>query len=317
MINSDAKADSSSFKVLRKESRGRRSPLGVPGTAFSYGVLTDRNSACSTRHAARYFYIACFTFLSFRLLASLTGTAYADSAADDGKKLSAGSAVTTRIPKNISGLQLLKADISIAGSENDTKSKEQLRRIIEQVRSVEFKPQEQPPEPVIKPEKAPVTEPNETVPELPVQKQEPEQEAKSKLPYEPITDQTLQMLRALAQNPGKLENPLELGEIVFASGNVKEASICYREALRRKDPNDAGSSADRAWILFQIGNCLRNDDRPSAAKAYQQLIKEYPNSPWTQPAKARHDLIAWYLKDKPAELMKQVKSTPVQQDNVR
>lgn len=245
-------------------------------------------------------------------------TAYADSVTDDGKKLSTGSAITARIPKNINGLQLLKTDISIAGSEKDTKSKEQLRRLIEQVRSFELKPPKQAPEPVIVPEKAPIIEPNQTVPEVNVPKQEqPQQQTESKPLYEPITDQTLQMLRTLAKNPEKLKNPLELAEIVFASGNLKEASICYREALRRKDPNDAGSADDRAWIMFQIGNCLRNVDPPSAAKAYQQLITEYPNSPWTQPAKAQNDLIAWYLKDKPAELMKQFKNTPVQQDDVK
>jgi tetratricopeptide (TPR) repeat protein len=299
MKNKNAKANSSSFSVLRKESQGRRS---------AYSIATR-----GTQYAARFFYIACFTFLSFRLLASLMGTAYADSAVDDGNKLSPDSSIATRIPKNINGLQLLKADISINNSENDTKSKEQLKRIIEQVRSFEFKPQKQAPEPVIKPEKAPIIEPNETVPEANVPGQEqPQQPIESKPSFEPITDQTLQLLRTLAQNPEKLENPLKLGEIVFASRNLKEASICYREALRREDPNDAGSADDRAWIMFQIGNCLRNAEPPAAAKAYQQLITEYPNSPWTQPAKARNDLIAWFLKDKPAELMKQVKNTPVQ-----
>jgi tetratricopeptide (TPR) repeat protein len=298
MKNSNSKADNSSYSVR----------------CSAYG-----NASHSTQHAARFLYIACFMFLSFRLLASLVGTAYADSAADDEKKLSPDNSITARIPKNINGLQLLKDNISIAGSENDTKSKEQLRRIIEQIRSVEFKPQEQTPEPVIKPEKAPVIEPNETVPEVnePRKEQPQHQQIESRPPYEPITEQTLQMLRTLAQNPQKLENPLELGEIVFASGNLKEASICYREALRRKDPNDAGSADDRAWIMFQIGNCLRNAEPPAASKAYQQLITEYPNSPWTQPAKVRNDLIAWYLKDKPAELMKQVKSTPAEQNNVK
>jgi tetratricopeptide (TPR) repeat protein len=304
MKNNEAKADCSSLGA-------GAGPSACPGQP--HGLSLRR----STRHAARYLHIVCFTFLSFRLLASLTGTAYADSAADDGRKLSPDSSVTTRIPKNINGLQLLKANISITGSENDTKSKEQLRRIIEQIRSVEFKPQEQPPEPVIKPEKAPVIEPNEIVPELPVQKDVPRQQTESKPPYEPVTDETLQMLRTLAKNPEKLENPLELGEIVFASGNLKEASICYREALRRKDPNEAGSFDDRAWILFQVGNCLRHDDPPSAAKAYQQLVTEYPNSPWAPAAKAQSDLIAWYQKDKPAELVLQAKNNPSPQDNVK
>ena len=264
-------------------------------------------------------YIACFMFLSFRLLTSLMGTAYANSVTDNGQKLSQDGVLDSIDPKNVSGLELLRADISIAKSENDTKSKNQLMQIIEQIRSVEFKPQIQEPEPVVVSEKAPVIEPDETetVPDEPVQKEETEQQFKSVLPYEPVTDQTLQMLRTLAQNPEKLDNPLELAEVLFFSGNLKEASTFYSEALKRKDPDDPGSSSDRAWILFQMGNCLRNDDMPAATKMYQQLVIEYPNSPWVEPAKARSDLIAWYLKDEPVKLMLQVKKAQGQQDNIK
>jgi tetratricopeptide (TPR) repeat protein len=264
-----------------------------------------------------YFYIACFTFLSFRLLTSLTGITYANSAAEIGRTLSQSSVITSIDPNNVSGLELLRADISIAKSENDTKSKNQLKQIIEQIRSVEFKPQQQAKGPVVIPEKAPAIKPKETVPDVPVQKKEAKQETKPKLPYEPITEETLQKLRSLAQNPEMLDNPLELGEIVFVSGNVKEAAMFYREALKRKDPNDAGLSQDRAWILFQIGNCLRNDDLPAAAKTYQQLLTEYPNSPWADMAKARSNLIAWYLKDDPVKLIAEVKRGGREQDNIR
>ena len=264
-----------------------------------------------------YFYIACFTFLSFRLLTSLTGTAYANSAAGDNRKSSQSSVITSRDPKNISGLELLRAEINIAKDQNDTESGDQLKRIIEQIRSVEFKPQKQAPAPVIVPEKAPVVEPNETVPDVPVQKEEVKQEDKPKPPDEPITSETLQMLRNLAQNPEKLDNPLELGEILFVNGNLKDAVMFYSEALKRKDPNDVGVSWDRAWILFQIGNCLRNDDLPAAAKMYQQLLTEYPNSPWADMATAQRNLIAWYLKDEPVKLMLQVKHVGSEQDNIR
>ena len=264
-----------------------------------------------------YFYIACFTFLSFRLLTSLTGAVYANSAADNGRKLSQSSVITLRDPKNISGLELLRAESSIAKSENDTKSRDQLRRIIEQIRSVEFGPQKQAPATVIVPEKSPVIEPNENVSDLPVQKEEAKQAIESKPQHGPITEKTLQTLKTLTQDPEKLANPLELGEILFVSGNLKEAAMFYREALKRKDPNDVNLSLDRAWILFQIGNCLRNEDMPAAAKAYQQLITEYPNSPWADLAKARSNLIAWYLKDDPVKLIAEVKRAGSKQDNIR
>jgi tetratricopeptide (TPR) repeat protein len=268
----------------------------------------------------RYFYIACFMFLSIRLLSSLTGTVYADSTIDDEKKPSQEIVLASSNPANTSGLELLQAYISVAQGKNNTKSAEQLKQIIEQIRSVEFKPQKQAPEPVVVPEKAPVTEPDETVPEepnMPAQKQKPKPETKSRLPYKPITGQTLQMLMTLAQEPEKLDNPLELAETLFASGNEKEASLFYSEALKRKDPNDVGSASERAWILFQTGNCLRNSDLPAAAKTYQQLLMEYPNSPWAEPAKARSDLIAWYLKDEPDKLLLQVKKATSQQDEIK
>ena len=264
-----------------------------------------------------YFYIACFTFLSFRLLTSLTGAVYANSTAGDSQKLSQSSVITSRDAKNISGLELLRADVSIAKRQNDTESRNQLKQIIEQIRSVEFGPQKQAPAPVVILEKAPAIEPNETVPGVPGQKEKAKPEAKSKLPDEPITGETLQMLRNLAQDPEKLDNPLELGEILFVSGNLKEAAMFYSEALKRKDPNDVSASWDRAWILFQIGNCLRNDDLPAAAKMYQQLLTEYPNSPWADMASAQSNLIAWYLKDEPVKLMLQVKHAGSEQDNIK
>jgi len=264
-----------------------------------------------------YFYIACFTFLSLRLLTALTGTVYANSAADTGRILSQSGVTTSRDPKNKSALELLRADISIAESENNTKSRDQLKQIIEQIRSVDFEAQKQAPAPVIVPEKAPAIEPNETVIDVPVQKKEARQAIVPKPKYGPISGKTLQMLMILAQDPEKLANPLELGEILFVSGNLKEAAIFYSEALKRKDPNDVDLSVDRAWILFQTGNCLRNEDPKPAAKAYQQLVTEYPNSPWADLAKARSNLIAWYLKDEPVKLIAEVKSGTSEQDNIR
>ena len=283
-------------------------------TKYNYDSQLKSSASLSFK---LYFYIACFTFLSFRLLTSLTGTAYANSAAGDGRKLSQSSVITSRDPNNVNGLELLRAEISIAKGQNDTKSMDQLKRIIEQIRSVEFGPEKQAPQPVVIPEKAPGIEPDETVSETPVQKEKAKQEAKPKLPYEPITDETMQMLINLAQDPEKLDNPLELGEIVFVSGNVKEASTFYSEALKRKDPNDVSVSWDRAWILFQIGNCLRNEDPPAAAKMYQQLLTEYPNSPWADLAKARSNLIAWYLKNEPAKLIAEVKRAGSEQDSIK
>jgi len=264
-----------------------------------------RSSASSSLRL--YLYIACFMFLSFRLATSLTGVACANSDAGDGRKLSKSSVLTSVDPNNINVLELLRTDMSVGYGKNDTKGKDHLKQLIEQIRSVEFELQKPVQELVIVPEQPEAVGPNETVPDVPESKETVKQEAKPRPPKEPIADETLQMLKNLAQEPEKLAHPLELGEVLFVSGNLKEAALFYTEALKRKDPNDAGVSRDRAWILFQIGNCLRNDDMPAAAKIYKQLLTEYPNSPWSDLATARNNLIAWYLKDEPLKLIEQVK----------
>ena len=107
----------------------------------------------------------------------------------------------------------------------------------------------------------------------------------------------------MSRKPEQVQSPLELAEILFLSGNLNDAAMLYQEALKRQDPNDTTVSRDRAWILFQTGNCLRNNDMPAAAKIYRRLLTEYPTSPWADLASARGKLIDWYLKDEPEKLV--------------
>jgi tetratricopeptide (TPR) repeat protein len=111
------------------------------------------------------------------------------------------------------------------------------------------------------------------------------------------------VLRALSKDLEKVDNPFELGETLFLSGNEKEAAVFYTEALGRTEPNDISLSRDRAWVLFQTGNCLRNSDLPAAMKMYTQLITEYANSPWADMAIAQVKVLDWYLKDEPHKLV--------------
>jgi TolA-binding protein len=98
-----------------------------------------------------------------------------------------------------------------------------------------------------------------------------------------------------------------LAEILFNSNHLKEAAKCYQQALDRITANETDRFADKEWLLFQIGNCLRNTDRQAAMQIYSQLIAEYPDSPWVDLANAKSKLIDWYLKDKPDALIKEYK----------
>jgi len=208
-------------------------------------------------------------------------------------------------PTNNLMRQLWRAKICVYEGEKDNKSKNELKRLIEQIRSIVFKPPKQP-EPVINIEPAATTvEPNETPFEVDVTEGHEKKTIEYKLPYEPVTDRTLQMLGNIVQDPNQLDNPFKLAEVLFLSGRLKEAAMLYQEAFKSKGPDQTEAAQNRAWILFQIGNCLWDDDPKTAQKAYRQLIAEYPESPWVDPAKVREKLIDWYQKEKPRMLIEE------------
>ncbi len=232
--------------------------------------------------------------------------------AQEAEKPSQNSLHSPPKPGSQAAHRLWQSRISVPENQKDAKGKNELKHLIEQLRSVRFEPNKQTPEHTIAMEPVSKTEPNEAL--SAIRRGGPKQPAKrdmrSKLdksaagePYEPVSDRALQLLENLSQHPDQLHNPLGLAEVLFLSGHLKQAAIFYQEALARMSLDDVGSAQDRAWILFQTGNCLRDDDLANAGKMYRQLIAECPNSPWIDLAKARLNLIDWYQKSKPQTLI--------------
>lgn len=203
--------------------------------------------------------------------------------------------------------QLWQARISPSKDGKPHQSKTELRQIIRQISSIEFKPQDQSSESLIVVEPTQKAEPNEISSDTEIPQEPEPNKIERKLPNGRVSDQTLQVFRSLSQHPDQLHNPFELAEILFNSNCLKEAAQCYQQALNRMTTNETDRFANKAWILFQMGNCLRNTDRPAAMQMYKQLIAEYPNSPWADLAKAESKLIDWYLKDKPNTLINERK----------
>lgn len=282
---------------------------------------------------------------------SRCGVAPVSLAAGVDKKSPQANSISAGNSNSQVARQLQRARITAPKNGRDKENKNELQQIIEQIHSVEFKPQKDVSGPIIAIGPVPTAEPDETlsgpdsagssavsrVPTSQVHKRdkvrlrspqevaklgprkmaapsdtealkevkgkESESKSAAHLPYESVTDQTLQMLKNLSQHPKQLDNPFELGEVLFLSGHLKEARLFYQEALNRRDANDIASAQDKAWILFQIGNCLRDGDPPMAIETYRQLITEYPDSLWADLAKAQDKLINWHQKDKPWTLI--------------
>ena len=269
--------------------------------------LKAKNHSSKVKAFEFYTTVLLFSFCVFCFSASL---GYAETSP---KQLSAqvdkkpSNLLIAKSPSTYLGRQLWQARISAFKDEKLSQSKNELRQIIRQIDSIEFKPQDQTPEPLIVVEPIQKAEPNEISSDTEMSQEQEPNKIERKLPYEQVTDQTLKVFKSLSQLPDQLHNPSALADILFNSHCLREAATCYQEALNRMSTNETDQSQNKAWPLFQIGNCLRNIDRPAAMQMYKQLIMEYPNSPWADLAKAESDLINWYLKDKPNTLINEGK----------
>jgi hypothetical protein len=203
--------------------------------------------------------------------------------------------------------RLWESRISLPDPNEDSDTREDLKNLIAQVRSLKFESNEATPA---------FSSPDET--EAPVvshrgdrvagpQPDNTTRPAPAAMPQanpgktpEPMT---LEKLNGLLQDPEHTRHPLEVAELLFLSGHPVEATGFYEKALAQTAHDDPATRTDRAWILFQLGNCLRQTDMARARDMYLKLITEFPNSPWTELAKAHGRLIAWYLAAKPQQLL--------------
>jgi tetratricopeptide (TPR) repeat protein len=112
------------------------------------------------------------------------------------------------------------------------------------------------------------------------------------------------LLRQACKNPSAVQDSLELAELLYIKGYLKEAAVFYQETLDRQKPDKQPSPGQKPWILYQLGNCLRQSDPASASKAYKQLITDFPDSQWTASAKVQGKIIDWLQKEKPADILK-------------
>lgn len=193
-----------------------------------------------------------------------------------------------------------ESDVSQAGNELD--------QIIQQLNAIEIASPVRAVEPEDTTEPVPTIEPNEIIaPQEPLQFQSVKP-VESNATSGSVSEQTLERFKVLCQTPDQLANPLELADIFFNSGCLTEAGICYQEVLNRLDAGQTNLFEDKAWILLQLGICLQKENPQAALEHYETVIAEFPYSPWASLAKAKSDLIRWYLKDQPEKLIVESKS---------
>ncbi len=229
----------------------------------------------------------------------------ADSNSQIAEEPPARNWLIAKSPTTDIGRKLWQTRITVPNSKDDTGSDDDLRRIIELIRSVEFKPRNTPPKPLITLESPAQPEPNEIASEPSLGKKTETQQIKPEPRPGMLSEETLRILAKQLQNPEQIKKPFELAEVLFHSGRLKEAAICYQQALLRADPNQPDPNRQIDWTLFQVGNCLRNDDPPKAMEVYSRLCNDHAGSMWADLAKARSILLSWYRQDEPRKLIEQ------------
>ncbi len=83
----------------------------------------------------------------------------------------------------------------------------------------------------------------------------------------------------------------ELADALFALGKYEEAYVLYEHVAESKPNADSV-----AWAHLQLGNCARRTrDYVVALKAYEKLMNESPDNPWTEEAAWWCSQIKWLL----------------------
>ena len=201
--------------------------------------------------------------------------------------------------------KLWQAGIAVPREQSGNAARKKLLQTAEKIRSVKFVPAKVP-EPFIVIRTPAKAEPNETVGDEQPQQQALTLQAAMEPPRGPLTPQTLRIIEEQSAHPQTQKCPFELAELLFRTGHLKLAAVFYQEALGRINPDDAALARNRAWILFQTANCLREHQQLQAKEFYTRLITEYPACPWFDIARTWEQLIDWSEKEKPQMLIQHV-----------
>lgn len=118
-------------------------------------------------------------------------------------------------------------------------------------------------------------------------------------PAKPVTADPV--LAVLTANPQTVVDLFSAAEALFAKRDLARAAKLYQQVTAQMTDNP--QDQNHSWILFQYGNCLRFSKTMEAAKLYDKVIADYPESDWAKVARARNSYITWSQQAKPEELL--------------
>ena len=116
-----------------------------------------------------------------------------------------------------------------------------------------------------------------------------------------IPDTADPVMAVLTANPQAVVDLFSAAEALFAKRDLSRAAKLYQQVMDQMTDNL--QDQNRSWVLFQYGNCLRISKSTEAAKVYEKVIADYPESDWAKVARARNTYFAWSQQAKPEGLL--------------
>lgn len=116
-----------------------------------------------------------------------------------------------------------------------------------------------------------------------------------------ISPQTLGRFRLLSAKD--ITKPIALADSLYSGGYLQQAYAVY-ETAERQDI----TPADHAWVLFQMANCKRTSEPDIALGLYRRLLAENPDSPWSNLAQIRGDILVWNKVNAPRQVLKNLQT---------
>ncbi len=119
-----------------------------------------------------------------------------------------------------------------------------------------------------------------------------------------IPPKLLARIKGLAKTG--VADPAGLAEALRLGGHPDRAADFYDMAMgNTSDPKE------KAWLLYQSANCLRQKNPSAALKKFQKLLAEYPNSLWAPLAQAQAQVVEWRQTNNVTALFERIeKETP-------
>ncbi len=83
-------------------------------------------------------------------------------------------------------------------------------------------------------------------------------------------------------DPNNVIELVGLADILYKDKLYANAGLYYKTALEKIESQQKGDLKQMAWILFQLGNCNKDDNPKEAFKYYDKLSVKFPGSKWAE-----------------------------------